>query len=151
MRYAFSTLFCYDLTASAGPVVRIAPNHVSIADAAALQIVYGHSAGILKADLYDVFNPFGRTTLFTTRSREEHARKRKIVAHTFAQKTVLEFEPIVQRYIHAVVKQWDHMCAAAAVSKGGVIGNASWTSQDRRAVFNTLKCKSSFRIASVFF
>ena len=80
--------------------------------------VYGHSAGILKADLYDVFNPFGRATLFTTRSREEHARKSKIVAHTFAQKTVLEFEPIVQRYIHAVVKQWEHMCAAAADGKG---------------------------------
>lgn len=31
-----------------GPVVRIQPNHVSIADDAAIQVVYGHGNGFLK-------------------------------------------------------------------------------------------------------
>lgn len=38
-----------------GKFVRIAPNHISIADPAALNQVYGHSTGTLKADFYDAF------------------------------------------------------------------------------------------------
>jgi len=33
-----------------GTVVRLAPNHVSIADSDALQIVYGHGTGTLKSN-----------------------------------------------------------------------------------------------------
>lgn len=32
-----------------GPVVRIAPNHVSIADADAINVIYGHGNGFLKS------------------------------------------------------------------------------------------------------
>lgn len=32
-----------------GPVVRIAPNHVSIADASAINAIYGHGNGFLKS------------------------------------------------------------------------------------------------------
>ena len=38
-----------------GPVVRIQPNHVSIADDAAIQTVYGHGNGFTKAEYYDAF------------------------------------------------------------------------------------------------
>ena len=125
-----------------GPIVRIAPNHVSVADESALHQIYGHSTGILKAELYDAFVSFDRTSIFTTRSREVHARKRKILAHTFSQKTTLEFEPIVRQYLGGMMKQWDHMCAAAALGKGGVIGEMPWKNQDGRAEFDTLKCES---------
>lgn len=36
-----------------GNIVRLAPNHVSIADSDALQIVYGHGTGTLKSNFYD--------------------------------------------------------------------------------------------------
>jgi benzoate 4-monooxygenase len=36
-----------------GPLVRIAPNHVSVADPAALQVVYAHGNGALKSDFYE--------------------------------------------------------------------------------------------------
>lgn len=37
----------------AGKFVRIAPNHVSIADPAVLNNVYGHGQGTLKPEYYD--------------------------------------------------------------------------------------------------
>lgn len=41
-----------------GKVVRIQPDHVSIADDSAINTVYGHGNGFLKSDYYDVFGMF---------------------------------------------------------------------------------------------
>lgn len=45
--------------------------------------------------------------LFNTRNRAEHTRKRKLVSHTFAPKSVLEFEPYIHQNLELWVKQWD--------------------------------------------
>lgn len=78
-----------------GPVVRIQPNHISVADDEAIQIIYGHGNGFLKADFYDAFVSI-RRGLFNTRDRAEHTRKRKLVSHTFAPKSISQFEPYSQ-------------------------------------------------------
>jgi benzoate 4-monooxygenase len=36
-----------------GKIVRIQPNHVSIADPGAIQVIYGHGNGLLKSSYYD--------------------------------------------------------------------------------------------------
>ena len=96
----------------------------------------------MKSDFYEVFQSFsGTRAMFTTRSREEHSRKRKLISHTFSQKTTLEFEPVVRQYIGGVIRQWDRMCAAAATGKGGLIGDMVWTANGGRAVFDSLKCE----------
>ena len=105
--YCFPPSRC--LRAHTGTFVRIAPNHLSIADPDALQIVYGHGTGTLKSDFYDAFVSIQRG-LFNTRSRLQHARKRKIVSHIFSQKNVLEFEPHVRAHLVALFKQWDKLC-----------------------------------------
>ncbi|KAK3208792.1 hypothetical protein GRF29_77g2028712 [Pseudopithomyces chartarum] len=74
-----------------GKVLRIAPNHISIADASAIPVIYGHGKGLLKADYYDAFVSITRG-LFNTRDRAEHTRKRKAVAHTFSAKAIGQFE-----------------------------------------------------------
>ncbi|KDQ19990.1 hypothetical protein BOTBODRAFT_27392 [Botryobasidium botryosum FD-172 SS1] len=91
-----------------GKFVRIAPNHISIADPDALQIVYAHGNGSLKSNFYDAFVSI-RRGLFNTRDRAEHTRKRKIVSHIFSQKNVLEFEPYVRSYIEQLTNVWDNM------------------------------------------
>ncbi|KAI0309650.1 cytochrome P450 [Amylostereum chailletii] len=83
----------HDLHKKYGPIVRLAPNHVSISDPAAL---YAHGNRATKTEFYDAFVTVS-PGLFTVRDRAAHARKRKIVSHVFAPKTVLEFEPHVQR------------------------------------------------------
>ncbi|KAK1637993.1 cytochrome P450 [Colletotrichum phormii] len=91
-----------------GPVVRIQPNHVSIADDEAIQAIYGHGNGFLKADFYDAFVSI-RRGLFNTRDRHEHSRKRKIVSHTFSVKSIGQFEPYMHENLALFVQKWDEL------------------------------------------
>jgi len=120
----------HELHKKYGTFVRLAPNHVSIADPGALQIVYAHGNGSLKSEFYDAFVSIHRG-LFNTRDRADHARKRKIVSHIFSQKNVLEFEPIARIYIDQLLKQWDRMCDAAVKGGSGLEGDG-WSGRDGR-------------------
>ncbi|KAI2616330.1 cytochrome P450 [Hypoxylon sp. NC1633] len=91
-----------------GPVVRIQPNHVSIADDEAIQIIYGHGNGFLKSDFYDAFVSI-RRGLFNTRDRTEHTRKRKMISGTFAPKAITQFEPYIHQNLETFVNRWDEL------------------------------------------
>ncbi|KAH7106148.1 benzoate 4-monooxygenase [Auriculariales sp. MPI-PUGE-AT-0066] len=104
-----------------GTVVRIQPNHVSVADEEAIQAIYGHGNGFLKSDFYDAFVSIQRG-LFNTRDRAEHTRKRKIISHTFSQKSISQFEPYIHHNLEMFVKQWDGIVARGA----GTIDCLKW-------------------------
>lgn len=93
-----------------GTLVRIQPNHVSVADAEAIPIIYGHGNGFLKAEYYDAFVSI-RRGLFNTRDRAEHTRKRKTVAHTFSAKSVGQFEQYIHHNLEELTIQWDRRAA----------------------------------------
>ncbi|KAF2277506.1 cytochrome P450 3A3 [Westerdykella ornata] len=95
-----------------GVLVRIAPNHVSVADADAIPQIYGHGNGFLKSDYYDAFVSI-RRGLFNTRDRAEHTRKRKTVSHTFSAKSVGQFEQYMHHNLEELVRQWDTRTAQA--------------------------------------
>jgi len=99
-----------------GTMVRIQPNHVSIADENAIPLIYGHGNGFLKSEYYDAFVSI-RRGLFNTRDRAEHTRKRKTVSHTFSAKSVSQFEQYMHHNLEMFAQQWDNM-AAKAPSKG---------------------------------
>ncbi|KKK16622.1 benzoate 4-monooxygenase [Aspergillus rambellii] len=101
-----------------GKLVRVAPRHVSIADDAAIQAVYGHGNGFLKADFYDAFVSI-RRGLFNTRDRAEHTRKRKTISHTFSMKSIGQFEQYIHGNIENFVKQWGHVADAERNPKNG--------------------------------
>ncbi|KAF9877254.1 hypothetical protein CkaCkLH20_05520 [Colletotrichum karsti] len=108
-----------------GPVVRIQPNHVSIADDDAIQIIYGHGNGFLKSNFYDAFVSIQRG-LFNTRDRHEHSRKRKIVSHTFSVKSIGQFEPYMHGNLALFVKRWDELIKNSPGGKGAVIDCLKW-------------------------
>ncbi|KAG0691553.1 cytochrome P450 [Suillus ampliporus] len=108
-----------------GTFVRLAPNHVSVADPDALQIVYAHGNGSLKSDFYDAFVSI-HPGLFNTRDRADHARKRKIVSHVFSQKNVLEFEPSIRLYVGQFMNQWDRFFDGALKDQSGSEGEGGW-------------------------
>jgi len=89
-----------------GKLVRIQPDHVSIADDDAIPIVYGHGNGFLKSDYYDAFVSIQRG-LFNTRDRAQHTRKRKTISHTFSIKNVGQFETYMHQNLDLFIKQWD--------------------------------------------
>ncbi|KAM3512071.1 hypothetical protein MY11210_004268 [Beauveria gryllotalpidicola] len=91
-----------------GPLVRIQPNHVSVADETAIASIYGHGNGFLKSDFYDAFVSI-RRGLFNTRDRAEHSRKRKLISHTFSPKSVGQFEPYIKSCLELFVQQLDKL------------------------------------------
>ncbi|KAJ6633705.1 Benzoate 4-monooxygenase bphA [Pseudolycoriella hygida] len=96
-----------------GTLVRIQPNHVSIADDEAINSIYGHGNGFLKSyficsDYYDAFVSI-RRGLFNTRDRAEHTRKRKIVSHTFSMKSVVQFEQYMLNNLEIFLSQWNRL------------------------------------------
>ncbi|KAF2437428.1 cytochrome P450 [Karstenula rhodostoma CBS 690.94] len=101
-----------------GTLVRIAPNHVSVADADAIPVIYGHGNGFLKSDYYDAFVSI-RRGLFNTRDRAEHTRKRKAVSHTFSAKSVGQFEQYMHHNLEELQRQWDSRAATATAETGG--------------------------------
>ncbi|KAL3473357.1 cytochrome P450-domain-containing protein [Aspergillus californicus] len=101
-----------------GKLVRIAPRHISIADDAAIQAVYGHGNGFLKADFYDAFVSI-RRGLFNTRDRAEHSRKRKTVSHTFSMKSIGQFEQYIHGNIEKLVQQLGKLSEVQRNPKNG--------------------------------
>ncbi|KAF9255151.1 cytochrome P450 [Marasmius fiardii PR-910] len=114
-----------------GPIVRIAPNHLSIATSSALQTVYAHGNSSLKSQFYDSFVSIQRG-LFNTRDRAEHTRKRKIVSHIFSQKSVVDFEPHVRLYVGQLLDQWERLCEKAVKGGCGQEGEGGWFGKDGR-------------------
>lgn len=106
-----------EVHAKLGPVVRIAPNHVSIADDEAIQVIYGHGNGFLKSEFYDAFVSI-RRGLFNTRDRAEHTRKRKLISNTFAPRSVLQFEPYIHQNLALFVDRWDDLVEKSAQPDG---------------------------------
>ncbi|KAI9035147.1 uncharacterized protein KD926_004478 [Aspergillus affinis] len=101
-----------------GKLVRLAPRNISIADDAAIPLIYGHGNGFLKADFYDAFVSI-RRGLFNTRDRVEHSRKRKTVSHTFSMKSIGQFEQYIHGNIELFVKKWNQLAELQANPKTG--------------------------------
>ena len=130
------------ITFSKGPIIRIAPNHISIADPNALAIVYAHGNGATKTNFYDAFVSI-RRGIFNVRDRSEHTRKRKIISHIFSQKNVLEFEPHIRLHVRQLLQQWDRLSDMAVKGMSGNDGEGGWRGQNGRLWFDCLPCKLS--------
>ncbi len=93
-----------------GKFVRIAPDEVSICDAAAIDTVYGPSPVFPKTEFYDAFKQrmfAGRVDAFTERDEKVHAVYRKKIGYLFAPGAVLEYEPCIDRIIELFCKRME--------------------------------------------
>ncbi|KAK0489270.1 cytochrome P450 monooxygenase [Armillaria novae-zelandiae] len=118
----------HDIHKKYGPIVRLAPNHVSVALPDAQNLVYGHGNGALKSSFYDVFVTTS-LSLFTVRDRQSHTRKRKIISNSFSQKSVLELQPYVRRYVAQLLGQWEKLYDKALKGMSGKEGDG-WKGRD---------------------
>ncbi|KAI6251387.1 hypothetical protein HI914_00178 [Erysiphe necator] len=95
-----------------GKLVRIQPNHVSIADDSAIIPVYGHSNGLLKSEFYTAF-VFNKPNVFNTRDRDEHSHKRKPLLPIHSVASVIKFEKRIAGNIQLLTRQWDRLATEA--------------------------------------
>ncbi|KAI6019956.1 cytochrome P450 [Pisolithus orientalis] len=101
----------HELHKKYGPLVRLAPNHVSVADPDTLQVVYAHGNGSLKSDFYDAF---------------------------VSIQSVLEFEPIARSYMVQLFQQWDRLYDSALKGNSGDDGEGGWYGRDGMLWFDCL-------------
>ena len=62
-----------------GPVVRVAPNELSIVDEKALKLLYGHGTKVLKTSWYSTWQGRDEASgIFQTQNKTEHSFLRKV-------------------------------------------------------------------------
>jgi benzoate 4-monooxygenase len=72
--------------------------------------VHGNCLLTFRSDFYDAFVTVS-PGLFSTRDRDAHTRKRKIISHSFSAKSVTQFEQYMHSNIDEFTKQWDLLCS----------------------------------------
>lgn len=89
------TLWIHSLHKRYGPTVRLAPNEVSFASAAAVKEIYcSGGSGYDKTEFYDLFTVYGRRTMFSTLDKDAHARRKRALADRYANSNVTRGESI---------------------------------------------------------
>lgn len=78
----------YDLHRKYGPVLRVAPNDVDIADKDALEPIYVARGGFPKTPAYSKFDIDGHTTIFSSLTLPERATRAKAVAPLFSTTSI---------------------------------------------------------------
>ncbi|KAF2090847.1 cytochrome P450 4A10 [Saccharata proteae CBS 121410] len=73
-----------------GPIVRIAPNEVSISDGAALAPIYSEKGGFLKAPCYRNFDIEGHQSIFSAVDPKQRGPRAKAVMGMFATRRIRE-------------------------------------------------------------
>lgn len=98
---AARTTYIHSLHLRYGPVVRIAPNEVAFASAAAAKEIYcSNGSGYDKTEWYDLFKVYDRRTMFTTLGKSEHAKRKRLLADRYANSNIMKggvMEGIKQR------------------------------------------------------
>ncbi|EXJ54841.1 uncharacterized protein A1O5_12907 [Cladophialophora psammophila CBS 110553] len=86
-----------DLHRRYGRVVRIAPNEVSVVDAAALKQLYGHGTSAIKTSWYDVWTiPGAGPAFFAVTNPHLHGKLRKRVSAAYSMSAILRYEQYIQ-------------------------------------------------------
>ncbi|KAK3357358.1 cytochrome P450 [Lasiosphaeria hispida] len=74
-----------------GPTVRIAPNEVAFASMSAVKEIYcSGGSGYDKTEFYDMFKIYGRRTMFTTLNKDDHAKRKRILADRYANTNIVK-------------------------------------------------------------
>ncbi|KAH0842250.1 Pisatin demethylase [Fonsecaea pedrosoi] len=96
-----------------GPLVRIAPNVISVSDPDALRVIYGLNSGFTKTDFYPIqemkYGKIYLANLFSTKSDEFHAKQKRSVATAYSMTSMLAFEPYVDNCSELFFKRLDEL------------------------------------------
>ena len=80
-----------------GPIVRIAPNEIHLADPDNYDKIYSVSSEFYKDPAF--YETLGVDVMFSTISNDEHRRRRAPLSHFFSRRAVLDLEDIVQEKV----------------------------------------------------
>lgn len=90
-----------------GPIVRIAPDEVSVADLVAIKKIFGPNSGFRKSDFYSVWQGTRKFDLFAGRDEKVHGQHRKLVARAYTMETLKDLEPYVDNMLEVFTRKMD--------------------------------------------
>ncbi|KIL84746.1 hypothetical protein FAVG1_11974 [Fusarium avenaceum] len=89
------TVYIHELHKKYGPVVRVGPNEVSFTSITALKEIYGSGgSGYDKTEFYDLFQVYGRRTMFSILVKGDHAKRRRMIGDRYANSNVMKSAPL---------------------------------------------------------
>ncbi|KAF1816634.1 cytochrome P450 [Eremomyces bilateralis CBS 781.70] len=101
-----------------GPIVRIGPNEVSLADAASLSVIYGGKPWV-KGKSYSFTASGGaatsETALSSIRDHEEHKFRRRIWDRAFSISSLKEYQPAIRRRTEQLCNQLDRLSTTGSL------------------------------------
>lgn len=95
-----------------GPVVRIAPNEVSIASPEAARILLSAGKGFHKTKFYGVFPPPENPDIFTEYREEVHAQKKRVANVPYSMAAMQQLSPFINDTIELFMRKIDEHRAA---------------------------------------
>lgn len=107
-----------DLHKRYGPVVRIAPDELAFAEAAAWKEIMGHQKG--GGEPFEKNMKFYRPFDFLPEDiinapRDNHALLRRTMAHGFSDRSMREQQPIIKSYVDLLIRRLRENCAKGPV------------------------------------
>ena len=80
-----------------GPLVRTAPDEVSISDTDAIKKIYGAGTKFRKSDWYSVWQGHRTFDLFAERNERLHGEQRRLVSRAYSMDALKDLEPYVEK------------------------------------------------------
>ncbi|KAH7122108.1 cytochrome P450 [Dactylonectria estremocensis] len=88
--------YVHELHAKYGPIVRVSPEEIDIADAAAFKEIHRIGGGFRKSPWYQTFRKGETTDVFSVTDSKEHAQKRRLLAPLFSNSALMNnWYPVV--------------------------------------------------------
>ncbi|EUC31177.1 hypothetical protein COCCADRAFT_101960 [Bipolaris zeicola 26-R-13] len=106
-----------------GPIVRIAPNEVAIADPEAIRTIYSAQSGFTKTDFYLPFRAdWARyPDAFTNLDERQHSERRRIVNSVYSMSNIIQLEEDIDRCVQLLIAKFTDRAM-----KGSIIDMSEW-------------------------
>ncbi|CAK7201538.1 hypothetical protein SEUCBS139899_004244 [Sporothrix eucalyptigena] len=106
-----------------GPIVRIAPNEVAIADPDAIKTIYGINSGFTKTDFYTPWRPAWckYPDAFTNLDEKLHASRRKITNNLYSMSSIARSEESIDLCTAVLLEQMTKYAQS-----GATLDMAAW-------------------------
>ena len=118
------------------PVLRIGPNHLSFVEPQAIKDIHGHGTVMEKGVHYDLIAGSHRH-LADVVDRDEHKRKRKVLAAAFSQSSVETYEYVLAEKTRTFMAQMDDRCIKKAMMEETLPSDAPSVDYRRWAILYT--------------
>ncbi|RYP39104.1 hypothetical protein DL766_000560 [Monosporascus sp. MC13-8B] len=105
-----------------GPIVRIAPNEVSMSSPTAARTLLSAGKRFYKTDFYAVFPPPQNADIFTEIREDVHAMKKKVANVPYSMAAMRQLSPFIDDTIEVLVARLGEFCPDATKGQGTAKG-----------------------------